>query len=67
MTRRIEVVVTRHRLHDPDDDVTYWLSRPVEERIGAVTELRRALFDIDDDDDETRSRLPRIHRVLERS
>lgn len=37
------LVVTRRSLHDDDqlDDVEYWLSRPMIERIAAVDEMRR--------------------------
>lgn len=66
LMRGLEAVAARRHLHDPDDDVAYWLSRPVEERIAALTEIRRALFELGDDDHEARNRLPRVHRVLER-
>ena len=32
------------RLTDPDDSLTYWLSRPVAERLQAVERLRRTFY-----------------------
>jgi len=49
---------------EPDHDYTYWLSRPAEERIEALTQLRR---DYEGWTDETEPRLPRIARVLRKA
>ncbi|MCX7420758.1 MAG: hypothetical protein NT013_14625 [Planctomycetia bacterium] len=38
--RSIACVVRKRRLDDPDDDVEYWRSRPPEERIAALEEIR---------------------------
>ncbi len=38
--RSIACVVRKCRLDDPDDDVAYWRSRPPEERIAALEEIR---------------------------
>lgn len=38
--RSITRVVRKRRLDDPDDDVEYWRSRPPEERIAALEEIR---------------------------
>lgn len=51
--------LSKRRLADLDQDagdMAYWLSRPVEERIGAVEALRRVMHG---DDYETRCGLPR--------
>lgn len=40
----IQKVIHKSRLHDPSssiDDLTYWLSRPAEERVAAVDYLRK--------------------------
>jgi hypothetical protein len=37
----VERVVTKKVLGDPDEPWRYWLTRPIEERIGAVEQLRR--------------------------
>ena len=36
--------VTKKSLHDKDDSLAYWRSRPVEERIAAVEALRNAYY-----------------------
>ncbi len=38
--RSIACVVRIRHLDDPDDDVEYWRSRPPEERIAALEEIR---------------------------
>jgi len=53
VARKIALVVVKRGLHD-DNDVKYWRSRPLAERIGAVTELRMALWDLDGDGDGAR-------------
>lgn len=61
----IEKVVTIKRLHDRDrDDLRYWRTRPLEERLAQVEELR-AYFN-GWSDDAARPQLPRVHRVLRR-
>jgi hypothetical protein len=42
----IEKVITRKPFDASDyaQDLAYWLSRPVEERIAAVEEMRRAIW-----------------------
>lgn len=37
----VERVVTKKVIGDPDEPWRYWLTRPIEERIDAVEELRR--------------------------
>ena len=37
----VERVVTKKVVGDPDEPWRYWLTRPIEERIDAVEELRR--------------------------
>jgi hypothetical protein len=64
MTQKIAKVVTITRLHEPSSDVKYWLSRPLAERIGAVTELRHSLLGVSD---APGRRLQRVHRVLTRT
>ncbi|MFT3852827.1 MAG: hypothetical protein QM733_08835 [Ilumatobacteraceae bacterium] len=64
--RKIATVIIRRSLHDPDDELAYWLSRPVEERIAAVEVLRRRVFGISDDT-ATGSRLQRVCRVVRRA
>lgn len=59
----IERVVSRSALHDTIDrrDFEYWLSRPPEERLAAVEQLRRNYYGTYSE------RLPRVLRVAERS
>ena len=37
----VERVVTKKVIGDPDEPLRYWLTRPIEERVDAVEELRR--------------------------
>jgi hypothetical protein len=61
----IEKVVTVRRLHDRDRAfLRYWRTRPVEERIAEVEELRAAYHGWGGD--EARPQLPRVCRVLRR-
>jgi hypothetical protein len=46
------------RLTDPDDALTYWLSRPVLERLQALELLRRTFYGADAD-----ARLQRVFEV----
>jgi hypothetical protein len=59
----IAKVVTKRRLHDADDDVAYWRSRPAIERVAMVQQLRA---EHNGWDDATGPRLQRVHRVLRR-
>jgi hypothetical protein len=59
------VVVARRRSDEPDDDLDFWLSRPMAERIAAVEVLRRRVFG--GGDDATGPRLQRVCRVVQRS
>jgi hypothetical protein len=63
---RMATVVRRATLADDadDDDLAYWLSRPVGERIEAVEVLRRRVFG---EADGVRPGLSRIHRVVHRA
>ncbi len=60
----IRRVIHRKPMLEPDQDHAYWLSRPAEERIEALTQLRR---DYEGWTDETEPRLPRIARVLRKA
>ena len=45
------------------DDLDYWLSRPIEERIGAIWKLQQDYMNfIKGVSDETESDLPRVYR-----
>lgn len=50
MADSIARVVRKRRLHDSDhaDELRYWLSRTVEERIEQVTKLRSEAYGFDD-------------------
>ena len=63
MADSIARVVRKRRLHDSDhaDELRYWLSRTVEERIEQVTKLRSEVYGFDD---ATESRLQRVYRRL---
>lgn len=37
----VELVVTKKVVGDPDEPWRYWMTRPIEERIDTVEELRR--------------------------
>jgi flagellar motility protein MotE (MotC chaperone) len=56
-------VARKRRLHDSDqvEELRYWLSRTVEERIEQVTKLRSEVYGFDD---ATESRLQRVYRRL---
>lgn len=57
------LVVTRLPLDAASDDLAYWLSLPVQERIDAVEVIRRRVFG--GGDDATGSRLQRVCRVVQ--
>ncbi len=63
MTRMIKKVVTRRNLQDSSvkQDLDYWLSKTVEERLAAVEFLRRQCYG------STTPRLQRVARVVKRS
>ena len=58
----IKKVISKRNLDDlsPHDDLSYWLTRPPEERVSAVEILRRQ-------HDGCTSRLQRVARVVERA
>ena len=56
-------VVRKTNLHNPEsakEDISYWLSRPAEERIAAVDYLREQYYG-------STERLQRIARVIQRA
>ena len=55
----VERVVTKKVVGDPDEPWRYWLTRPIEERIGAVEQLRR------EHHGWVRGTEPRLSRVFE--
>lgn len=57
-------VVTKKSMTDSDSDIDYWLTRPVEERLQFLVELRR---EYEGWTDETEPGLPRVARVLRSS
>lgn len=57
-------VVAKRSMTDPDSDIDYWLTRPVEERLQFLVELRR---EYEGWTDETEPGLPRVARVLRSS
>lgn len=63
--REIKLVITQGNIEDDQDAdfLTYWLGRPMAERIAHVEELRR---DYHGEDYETRERLPRSSLRIER-
>ncbi|MBX3729833.1 MAG: hypothetical protein KF858_11660 [Candidatus Sumerlaeia bacterium] len=63
--RPLEPVFGKRRLTDDQDaeDLRYWLSRPVEERIAAAEELRRQCYG---QDYAIQYRLPRPSDRIER-
>lgn len=54
-------VVTKKSMAANDSDLEYWSSRPAEERLQFLVELRR---EYEGWTDETEPRLPRVARVL---
>jgi hypothetical protein len=60
----MERVVTIKRADEPDQPWRYWLTRPAEERIAMVEELRREHHGWTHG---LEPRLQRVHRVLRRS
>lgn len=61
--RSMEKVVTRRHKGDVDAPWKYWLTRPVEERLAMVEELRAEYHGWTD---ESRPRLPRVCRIIRR-
>jgi len=55
----VDRVVTKQVVGDPDEPWRYWLTRPIEERIDAVEELRREHYGW------ARGTEPRLSRVFE--
>ncbi len=53
--------VEKRRLDAPDEDVAWWLTRPIVDRLAAVEVLRRRAYGIDD---AVGSRLQRVCRVI---
>ena len=59
----IKKVVRKSKLHDlqsEKDDLSYWLSRPAEERVATVDYLRKQYYG-------STERLQRVARVIQRS
>lgn len=57
----LDKVVTRKSMRDDTDDLAYWRSRTVEERLEYLVQLRR---EFEGWTDETEPGLPRVARVL---
>jgi hypothetical protein len=56
-------IVQKSNLHNPEiakEDISYWMSRPAEERIAAVDYLREQYYG-------STERLQRIIRVIQRA
>lgn len=62
--KSMEKVITRKRKGDEDEAWTYWVTRPVAERLAMVEELRAEYHGWTD---EPRPRLPRVCRIIRRS
>ena len=62
--REMAIQAAKRRLHEKDDTLVYWLSRPVEERLAHLQSLRVEYYGWED---ETGPRLQRVHRVLRRA
>ena len=60
----MKAVVSKTALHDEPDEIAYWLTRPVAERIAAVEVLRQRVYGYDDD---TRAGIQRVCRVIHRT
>ena len=59
----IKKIVRKSNLHTPEsakEDISYWMSRPAEERIAAVDYLREQYYG-------SAARLQRIARVIQRA
>ncbi len=59
----IEKVVTRKRRGEADAPWTYWVTRPVDERLAMVEELRAEYHGWTN---ESEPRLPRVCRIIRR-
>ena len=57
-------IVQRFPLHDEPDEIAYWLTRPVAERIAAVEVLRQRVYGYNAD---TRMGLQRVCCVIHRT
>lgn len=64
----MEMVITKARLGDDERSLwlEYWLSRPIEERISAVEELRIRLFGQEYVDQPRFPRTPEFFQILRR-
>ena len=60
----MKAVVNKTTLHDEPDEIAYWLTRPVAERIAAVEVLRQRAYGYNAD---TRAGIQRVARVADRS
>ena len=60
----IEKVVKIVKMCDKNNDREYWLSRPIEERLEMVEELRRDYYG---ENYETEQRLQRVYRIIKRT
>ena len=61
--RKIEKVVRKSNLNNPEstkEDLSYWMSRPTEERVAAVDYLREQYYG-------STERLQRIARVIQQT
>ena len=58
----MEKVIARTALHAPSRDREYWMSRPPEERIAAVEELRQQWIA---QHPEVETRLQRVCRIVQ--
>jgi hypothetical protein len=59
----MEKVITRSTLKAPSRDLAYWLSRPVEERIAAVEQLRQDWLDAHPEVSREFQRVVRVTRL----
>ena len=59
----VERVVTKKRAGEPDEPWRHWITRPVEERIDAVEDLRREHHGWAH---ATEPRLPRVLEIIRR-
>ena len=60
MIKKVVHKCTLHDLRSAREDLSFWLSLPVEERIAAVDHLRRQFYG-------NRERLQRVARVIQRN
>lgn len=58
---KMKIVAAKYQLKDQPSDLAYWLTRPIEERMETLEEIRQEYHDWKGD---TPARLQRVYRIV---